>query len=80
MISEEILNQMEIFKDESRKLTRNKYYCATLDSFIAVTDNDTVPGLLQKIYDSGYDKGVNEGKRTRSNELKRLLNNEDLDY
>jgi len=72
------LNKMGIHLDDTI-LKPNRYWCDVCDSYIIIPRNMCIEDLLIKIHDIGYDSGITEGKKIRSQDIWRLLNNEDIE-
>ena len=73
----EQLEQIGIYHEES-KLKPFKYWCNITQGYLKITDKMTMEDVVKMVYEKGIELGLRDGKEQRSNEFKRLLNNEDL--
>ena len=63
---------------ERTKLNPNRYWCNTTQDYLTIHKTDTMETILQMIFDSGMEQGIEYGKRQRSQQFKGLLECTDL--
>ena len=73
----DLLIEKGIIYPTSNKLKPDQYFCNTTQEYVRVKDKTTLEDFLQLVYNSGYEQGIEKGKEIRSNQFKKLLNNED---
>ena len=76
-LTKKTLEKMGIYPADSRIKT-NRYIIGGLDALIYINKDDDIHSLIIKIHTKGVERGVVEGKRYRSNQIKDLLENDDL--
>lgn len=80
MITEEQLKKLGIIVEPVNIGSNNvKYWCDITDSYIKIYSNDNPVNIIKKIYLEGVKEGIEQGKIHRSNQIKSILNNEDLE-
>ena len=71
------LEKIGIVKDGG-KLKPFRHWCNATQSHIHIYKTDTLEDVVKAIYEEGIEQGIKEGKEQRSNQIKGLLNNDDL--
>ena len=62
----------------SSKMKPFKHWCNATQTYMNISKTDTLEDVVKAIFEEGIEQGIKEGKEQRSNQIKGLLNNEDL--
>lgn len=71
------LEKLDIHRDGDKR-NPNRYWCNTTQSSMNIFNTDTVKSVLERIFNEGIEQGIRLGKEQRSEQIKSILNNDDL--
>jgi hypothetical protein len=69
---DELLEEMEILPDKT-KIQPNRYWSNLLGCHIQIKEEDSLMDILEDFYNIAHQDGLEEGKITRSKEIKKLI-------
>lgn len=74
-MTDKLLEKFEIFPEKTR-MNSHRYWCNVTQPYLTITKDMTHTDLLEEILKIGKEEGIEIGKAQRSDEIKKLINNE----